>query len=276
MGCVVGLKLLFWNIYKGRALPYLQAATLETGADVIIVSECSGQASDVVSVLNAGINSNTFAESALNNNSIKCFYKTMSCKLAAAEDDPPRVTIRECRPVGEKPILIAAAHLPSKLHAENDEQYEAAREFSSLIRRAERKAGHSRTIAIGDFNMDPYALGMMAFDGMHGNAHLAEVLQRRSRTRKTNTREFFYNPSWSRLGDETLGPAGTYSSSRGGLTVSKWRHFDQALIRPDLLAAYKRGGYEIRTKIGSISLVTSNSVNKKYSDHLPILLNLEL
>lgn len=79
----------------------------------------------------------------------------------------------------------------------------------------------------------------------------------------------FYNPMWSRLGDESAGPPGTYFYDGGSGTEKYfWHTFDQVLLRPGLLQAYETGHLEILTGIGTFPL------DGGPSDHSPVLLRL--
>ena len=62
-------------------------------------------------------------------------------------------------------------------------------------------------------------------------------------------RKFFYNPMWSRYGDGTIGPPGTYFY-RGGQVSHFWHMLDQVLLRPSLLDYYSHGAMQIVEKIG--------------------------
>jgi hypothetical protein len=80
----------------------------------------------------------------------------------------------------------------------------------------EEKFGHQNTVIIGDLNANPFEDALTAADGLHG------VMDRRVASRRPpNIRgqrwDYFYNPMWSRLGDESPGPSGTYWRAGTGL-----------------------------------------------------------
>ena len=81
--------------------------------------------------------------------------------------------------------------------------------------------------------------------------------------------DFFYNPMWNFLGDETRGPPGTYYYGQG-VTAYFWNTFDQVLYRPALLAAYREHDVSIITEIGNTSLLRNGVIAKDFSDHLPV------
>ena len=188
-------------------------------------------------------------------------------------DNGMRQSLREYVPDVGQPVLIAGVHLPSKLRASEDEQYFAARQLRRNVEDAETKLGHNYTVVIGDMNMSPYERGMIAADGLHGLMD-KRIVQKGQRSVRGETFPYFYNPMWSRLGDESIGPSGTYYYRPNGIHSTFWHTFDQALIRPSLIPAYARGSLEVLTDVGNASLLMINKVSP--SDHLPILLRLDL
>jgi hypothetical protein len=111
-------------------------------------------------------------------------------------------------PLGEE-LLIVAVHLPSKLYQKDQDQEFHVRNLVDVISEQERNIGHNRTLVIGDFNMNPFENGMIVADGFHAvmDKNIAKFVDRRV-DRKSY--RLFYNPMWSRLGDDSVGPCGTY------------------------------------------------------------------
>ena len=70
-------------------------------------------------------------------------------------------------PVGES-FLVVAVHLVSKLQTKTEDQIFVAAELGGYIREAEERVGHSRTIVIGDLNMNPFEIGIVGSGGLHG------------------------------------------------------------------------------------------------------------
>jgi hypothetical protein len=123
-------------------------------------------------------------------------------------------------------------------------------------------------------NMNPFELGMIAPDGLHGvmDKFIADKEQRVYQEKEWS---YFYNPMWSRLGDESAGTTGTYYYPSGGVNNVYWHTFDQALIRPSLIPAYENGEIRVLDKIGSTSLLRGDRIDTSISDHLPLLVKLE-
>jgi len=140
-----------------------------------------------------------------------------------------------------------------------------------VVLEAEKKAGHFRTVVIGDLNMNPFEDGMVGSEGLHA-VMVRAIANRRDRIVAGERRPFFYNPMWSYFGDDSEGPPGTYYRSFAKPINYHWNMFDQVLLRPDLLEAYDRGDVRILTRAGDTSLLTAAGTPlKSISDHLPIL-----
>lgn len=93
-------------------------------------------------------------------------------------------------------------------------------------------------------------------------------------TRAVTTRDAaFYNPMWSRLGDESPGPPGTWHTSSDNDAEYFFHTFDQVLIRPELIPSFNN--LEVPRKLGDVSLVSGNDIPRQgISDHLPIIFDL--
>jgi hypothetical protein len=189
----------------------------------------------------------------------------------------PFISIQRLRLPARAEILLAAAHLPSRLFRSPDSQNALCSPVSSSIRDAEQKAGHSRTILVGDFNLNPFEPGMVGAVGLHG-AMTRDLAMRGSRIVDDQSYPFFYNPMWSRLGDGSPGPPGTYYHDRSGHVSYFWNMFDQVLVRPDLLAYFATDDVQILTDDGIEPLLTRKGRPDRAtgSDHLPLLFRLEL
>src|SRR5215211_5035003 len=106
--------------------------------------------------------------------------------------------------------------------------------LAGVISETEDVIGHQRTVLVGDFNMNPFDLGMVGAQAL--NAVMTRDLARREgRTVAGRPYRYFYNPMWGCYGDRTPGPAGTYYYSAPGPRGYYWHLFDQVLLRPTLM-----------------------------------------
>ncbi len=184
-----------------------------------------------------------------------------------------RVTIRVLR-IGSHELLLAAAHLPSKVNWSPEDQSTQVQSLSKQIRDEEERRRNSRTILFGDFNMNPFEAGVVKAAGLH--AMMAKsITENGGRVVQGETYPFFYNPMWGFFGDRTEGPPGTVYHRHSGHLSYEWNIFDQVLIRPDALPWFP-GTIEIVTRIGTTDLLRSNGRPDRAvaSDHLPLLFQL--
>ena len=63
--------------------------------------------------------------------------------------------------------MVAAAHLPSKLHQSDDSLIFECANLAQMIAKQEDLVGHKRTILLGDLNVNPFEVGMVGTGGLH-------------------------------------------------------------------------------------------------------------
>ncbi len=188
-------------------------------------------------------------------------------------DTGKRLTMRSLL-IDQKEILFAAVHLVSKQNWDDRDQAAEVCVLAHQIRDQEKRRGHSRTILLGDLNMNPFDPGVVQATGFHAAMTKTTAL---SESRVVQGREypFFYNPMWGFFGDRTPGPPGTHYY-RGGHVSYDWNIYDQVLIRPEAFPWFD-DTIEIVTKVGEIDLLKKNGQPDPNvgSDHLPIIFGLK-
>jgi len=177
------------------------------------------------------------------------------------------------RQPGVAEILLAVAHLPSKREANEYDQLNAAFGLSQDIRDAEQERKHTRTLVVGDLNMNPFDPGVSMNRGLHATS-TRQVAEWESRAVQRVEYPFFYNPMWGCFGDRTPGPAGTYYRAASHAVNYHWNIYDQVLFRPALMDALEE--LRILDHDGQESLLTGNGIpdTKSGSDHLPVYFRL--
>jgi len=174
-------------------------------------------------------------------------------------------------------ILVAAIHFPSKIWRSHSDQKTWACRISDEIRNAERALGHTRTVLVGDLNMNPFEDAMISADGFHGVMTIERALKG-SRTHGGKHYAFFYNPMWGLFGDNSQGPPGTFHRQGSDILEYFWHIYDQVLIRPSLLEGNDRFTVRILDRSLSTSFLSANGLPDVdgVSDHLPLLFNLRV
>ncbi len=172
-------------------------------------------------------------------------------------------------------MLFIVAHLRSQRHHRFPDRALELRRLVADINQAERDREHSRTVLVGDLNLDPYSELIVQSDTLH-SVMTKNLAKRETRNVQDHPSErSFYNPMWGLLGDRTPGPPGTYHRSPSGVLCYHWHLFDQVLLRSGL------GDNLVELKIietdGVRSLLTKNGLPDQgsASDHLPIFFHLE-
>ncbi len=204
-------------------------------------------------------------------------YSRLSSRYVKPIRDSGWIAIRHLVPPIGRNILLVATHLPSKLHQSEQDQVLTCTRFVRMIEEAETEVGHTRTLVIGDFNMNPFEHGIVGAAGIHAVSDRS-IATRGTRKVGGEDRRFFYNPMWSYFGDVPPGPPGTYFYDTGTQVNLYWNIFDQVLIRPELLDAFSDENIRIVTQVGSACQISGFERPGKsvVSDHFPILLRLDI
>jgi hypothetical protein len=279
------VKFLFWNI-QGKPLGHLVRALVdEHDIDVVILAEWGEDPWQILNALNQG-------------NAQRLFHTDVFEPATERRRGPPpprvywrfdedavrlrrndgRAKYYELLTTAGRSILLVAVHLPGRRNQSEHDQVVLATRVGGVIREEEKQLGHQQTLVIGDFNMNPFDVGIMTSDAFHA-VMTQETALRRSRTVGEVECAFFYNPMWGHLGDRTPGPPGTYYYDSPRHLPLFWNTFDQVLLRPDLLDVFDGGSLRIIERAGDVALLDPRSGrpnHREASDHLPILFSLDL
>jgi hypothetical protein len=270
------LNFLFWNLKSKNLVNEISNIAALRGVDILILAECGG-ISD--SELLLKLNEKETRYSANHPNSqcekIKIFTR-FSYNLIPPQEEEVRYTMRRLSLPQVEPINIVAWHLPDKGNHSSESQNELASKYAHKIRNFETRYD-DKTIVIGDFNMNPFEVGMIKANGF--NAVMSSVIAADEvRTVDGESYKFFYNPMWSLYGDVKNVVSGSYHYNNAELVNYRWNIFDQVLIRPSLIANFVRESIIILDSDGTKSLITKKGYpdQKHYSDHLPLFFTLKL
>jgi Endonuclease/Exonuclease/phosphatase family len=266
--------LMFWNIGQCEVAEIIGSLCHEYRVDVLLLAEAVSRGVDVLQYLNTGDSATFWELSTSCPSRVRLFTRYPQSSISPVFDDG-RVSIRNLHPPVGAEVLIVAAHLPSKLRSDAHDQYYRIRRLREDIEDAEQLVGHRNSIVIGDLNANPFEDPMIAADGLHGVMD-KKVARRTPRTVQGRSWDFFYNPMWSRLGDESKGPPGTYYYARGDLVSYFWNTFDQVLLRPSLLPYYNEESLTIISHSEGREILTPNRAGLGSPDHLPIVVKLSI
>lgn len=271
------ITFLFWNINSRPITHIVSDITLKNDIDVLMLVESNIPPENLL----RNLNKDTMQPQYRFPSGIICesihVYTRFSKRFTRVVVESNRLTIRSIDLPGLSPILLAVTHLPSKLHWKESSQTIESTLVAADINIAEDKEGHSRTILVGDLNMNPFEPGVVSAGALN-SVITRDLAKRDSRTVQKRDYSFFYNPMWGLFGDSTPGPPGTYYYPSSEHTAYFWNIFDQVLVRPALLDKFDTEELSILDRHGANSLLTDHGLpNKNYaSDHLPIRFKLDL
>jgi len=188
-----------------------------------------------------------------------------------------RSTIRELSLPGLTTILLAVTHFQSKRNWSDDSQAIEMTLFSSEILQAEKDAQHSRTVLVGDLNMNPFDVGLVSAAALNA-VMTREIALRGSRIVAGRSYPYFYNPMWGHFGDADENPPGTYYYDGSEHKTVFWNIFDQVLLRPELVDVFQNESLKILSTDGTNSFLSNRGHPDRTvaSDHLPIIFKLNL
>jgi len=267
---------LFWNLNAKPRSEIIANLARRHDVDVIILAECSIPPVVLLSELNRFETLYHYSEQVACSE-IELYTKFPGSFIRPIHEED-RLTVRHMQLPGLLDILLAVVHFPSKLRWSGDSQAFECHELAGSLKEAENRVGHSRTVLVGDLNMNPFETGVVSANGLHG-VMARKIAEKGTRIVRGRQYRFFYNPMWSLLGDASPGPPGTHFYGAAEHTCYFWNMFDQVLIRPALLDRFSNMDLKILDSDGRtrfLSPRTGNPDTKVASDHLPLIFKLSL
>lgn len=270
------MNFLLWNVGGKDLSQRIALLARYRQIDVFALCEAEASVSSILDSLN-----NQFTNEYYLLDTVGCDYVHLIARLhpsfctTMCEDS--RFTIMHIEPPGLVSIILAAAHLQSKLFADSADQAGHCEDLASEIARIEDQIGHQRTVLVGDLNQSPFEEGLVSAKGLNA-VMCRDVARRGMRTFNKRSYRLFYNPMWSRLGDALPGPPGTYYRTSAAKCETFWHMLDQVLVRPALLDAFDLASLEILTSDGEDTLTRAGNRPsvRLASDHLPLMFSMNL
>ena len=267
------LTILFWNINQLNRARLINELIKEHSVDIILLAESNIEDGELLRQINDG-NKRIFRSAENNENRVK-LYARDPVEYMKPIADHGTTAIREVLIESSLSILIVAIHLRSKMFSSDVDQTLQSTETIGQIEIAENIVEHSRTIVIGDLNMNPFEPGLIGASAFNAVMD-RRIASRRYRTVEGKKYKFFYNPMWSKFGDLNEGPPRTYYYDDSSQANYYWNIFDQILVRPELLEDYEIEDVKVIDTIFETSLVNASGkpVSTIGADHLPVIVRL--
>ncbi|HEY6330413.1 MAG TPA: endonuclease/exonuclease/phosphatase family protein, partial [Blastocatellia bacterium] len=157
--------ILFWNLNRKPLERIVADLASEHEVDVVILCESPVKTRTLLRALNQGHGDRFYQPFSLCEK--VSLYTRFSRKFSQAEFETGRLSIQRIKLPARIEILLVAVHFPSKLHFSEQSQSLESVELAASVRRIEEKVGHSRTVLVGDLNMNPFESGVTAASGLH-------------------------------------------------------------------------------------------------------------
>ncbi len=280
------VSFLFWNIRKALGTRFYESLgrLARQDIDVFLFAEPPPVDDRLLTAMN-GEGHRHFSRIVGGNRRLMLFARVPNSTWSNRYTDRTsnRITAHELTIDGHLSILLIGAHLHSPNNLSLADRAEWVRQLMPEIREVESDVGHSRTVLVGDLNMNPFDAGLIETSAFHALMSRALVdTVRRMKSRRSYLP--FYNPMWSLLGDQRIGlfdqqsrPAGTFfHENYQALSGHFWQMFDQVLLRPELMDSLTR--LEILESDGRSRLISRSGRPRRsaISDHLPLRFDLVL
>ncbi|MFI5382385.1 MAG: endonuclease/exonuclease/phosphatase family protein [Tepidisphaerales bacterium] len=269
------LTFLFWNIAKKPLEQAITRLVAKHRVDFLMLAESELDPPSLVAQLAASVGTPyTFQPS--DRRKLQVYSGSATGRVVEQYVDPTgALTVRRLDLPAAPGILVAILHMVSKVNWSITAQAMHSVELAGDIRRVEGDVGHTRTLLVGDFNMNPFEPGVVGMQALHA-VMTRHQLRRGSRTVQGREYSMFYNPMWGLFGDRTPGPAGTFLHRSPPPDSTVWNIYDQVLLRPQL--ADRLTTVEVLDSDGTDPLVDGNGLPSQAggSDHLPLLFRLDV
>lgn len=273
------VKFLSWNINKKPAQFISKIKKIITNIDILLLIE-NTQVSDSVIEQELGLKR---LNSKININETEFTPKFYS-KFDENEFEfvgisvSKRLVFTSLKFYNTEEVIICGIHFPSKKNYNELQQLEIAKEYVLEIEDLEKIKSNTKTLIFGDFNMNPYELGMSEYSAF--NATLSEF-EAKKKIKEFHYKKYsyFYNPMWSFLGDrnhltgEKKIPGSYYYNQK-----PYWNIFDKVIMRPDIIDFFDFSSLKLIENLGDEKIVNDNFFidTNEYSDHLPLSFKIKL
>lgn len=260
------MKLFFWNLNKkdnaDLALTYMR----EEEVGIAAFAEFSGTEFSDELIKSSGYRPIGYGGC----DKVKVFAREPIEILECFEQS--RFTVLPMK-MGDIYFVVAAAHLVDRMSsADSEPRLVDIRKMMDVVHGYENKTSINKTIVMGDLNANPYDKEMLLPNAFNAMLFKGILRNKTARTWCGDEYPFLYNPTIHWLSEESENYGSFYYS--GDCTSPIWNCYDQALVSPELMDRIKSYGY--LKKIGDRDLIAKVRPDCKISDHLPLLVDIDL
>lgn len=170
--------------------------------------------------------------------------------------------------------MFGAVHMKDKISSGHIDRLKDCLMLGEDIRNAEKSWNVHDTIIVGDFNCNPWESEITTKFGLNA-VMFKDVIKKHNGTCIYDgvKYEYFYNPMLAIISDENE-PFGSLYNTKDVDTIY-WNTFDQVLLRPTLMERLQQ--VKIIKEYDGRKLLTDYGIpsDKEYSDHLPLIVEVE-
>lgn len=192
------MNCLFWNVNNREINNYLFDLIIENSLQLLVLAEYKDDWKALLRDLN--LNSYNF----YHHHKIGCeridIFSIFPPDKIRDLNEKWHYTIKQIPHNSLNSINLVCVHLQSKMHSNDlDQLNEVGHLIEDIMDVEKNKSENENTIIVGDFNMNPYSIGILSAGGLHSYPTKFEAMKR---ARTINKREYkmFYNPMWNFIG----------------------------------------------------------------------------
>ena len=163
-------------------------------------------------------------------------------------------------------FYLAVVHFPSNIYTNSESQ--RLKLTSDLFNKIIIiNKNNCPVYIIGDFNVNPFS-SVNFYDSFVTTIYFENSMKNKGQKDK------YYSPVLNEYFDRRSSKEGngTYFYSKNG----NWMFLDQLLMNKRGFDKYVRNSFKFLSRLGNDELVTNHKINKVFSDHLPIVFEIEL
>lgn len=260
------MKLLFWNLNKRDNADLALTCMREEEVGIAAFAEYSGTEFSDDLFIRSGYHSIGLGGC----DKVKIIAREPIEILDCFEES--RFTVLPMK-IGETYFVVAAAHLVDRMSSADPEpRLVDIRKMMDVIHGYETKASIGKTIIMGDLNANPYDKELLLPNAFNAMLFKGIVRNKATRTWCGDEYPYLYNPTIHWLSEESENYGSFYYS--GDCTSPVWNCYDQALVSPELMDSIN--SYSYLKRIGDRDLIAKVRPDSKISDHLPLLVDIDL
>ena len=269
------LNILFWNINRNKNEDYIASCVAEHNVDVAVFAEFREKNSKAM-VIDCAAIENALGKMYVWITGVEAAGKVLLlAKRSISVEQIQQESRYSCYVIETaiKRYLLAAVHLEDRQNY--PEPYRRIETIGALvqdIRKNEESLEIENSIVIGDFNANPYDVELLYKRAFNAVLFKSIIEENEYTNPKGDRIKRFYNPILNYLSEETKMYGSHYYDGSDKRPTSYWHCLDQVLLRKSLVSFLAEVNY--LKEIDGTELLSGTSLNKKISDHLPLLVKL--